>query len=707
MTGRPRAWRDLSPGVHRALNRALHTHSVPAAPPASPPPSRPSSRAVVLDAVLVAVASSVVYLLHGFDGTLNRDLGVFTYGGQRLADAGVLPYTGIFNVVGPLADAVPALAIKIGGLLGVGPISSARHSYLVLSVICCVLVAAYGRQLTGSRAAGLLAAGIFLTFATFTHLASDGPREKTVMVLFLLAALLLLGRRRWAAAGVCTALATLAWQPVLLVGLAAAATTVVTTPRELGPRWRAAAAFVLGGAVPPAVVVVVYAVAGHLSWALQGFLLVNAEYTRQTSLYSAPHFVARILWDGYGWSLPVVLAGLVALVVAGIVAVVRGRRDGVIAAAVAAVVGTVWTTTAVNGPPDLFVVLPFAAVGVAIPAPALIGRAAAGVRRPGLGAPVVLVLAAVAVVVAGVSSVATREHGLLLQQRNVHAVLAAAPGASLLSIDAPEVMAISQRVNPTPYQIFNEGIDGYLQHTWPGGLPGLARWMAEQRPTLIVQGLDGQQTWPRPMLARHYVVAGDGPGWRWYVSRAAGPEVLDAVREANRATRGRPTSEQVEAPACSAPSSAPSSEAGHPEPARRPHGRRDGLAPCPPTSSSTRPSTRACSPPRRGAASGRSTSATSSTSGRRSRSSSPASTPHSSRAARCRPRPSPCSGCCATSRRSSGSGTGSSCRASTSRAYGDATRCATRTSTARSPMRPSSPRHGRRGAGRSRMRGRT
>ena len=97
------------------------------------------------------------------------------------------PYVGIFNSVGPLADAVPGLAIWLGGFVGVDPVLSARLFFPVLSALCCALLCVLARDTFGSRAAGLLAPAVFLTFECFIELASSGPREKTTMVVFLLA----------------------------------------------------------------------------------------------------------------------------------------------------------------------------------------------------------------------------------------------------------------------------------------------------------------------------------------------------------------------------------------------------------------------------------------------------------------------------------------------------------------------------------------
>lgn len=477
------------------------------------------------DCAAVGLVAMVVYALRGYDGTLGRDLGVFVYGGERFA-AGVPPYAGVFNTVGPLADAVPGTAIWVGRHLGVEPVSAARHLFTLISAGCCVLVCLLARQVLGSRAAGFVAAAVFLTFGEFSRLASGGPREKTTMVLFLVAALLLLGRRRWFAAGVCTALATLTWQPSLAVAVAAAGVSIAWTP---GGRVRGAVSYVAGGALPTGLAALYYLAHDDLRLAVDGFVVVNAKYRRQPSLLTEPRRTWEFLWAGYHWSLWLAVAGLVGLLVT--VVVTRPRPVPLLAAGAAAAVGTAWSVAVINGAPDLFVLLPFGALGVA----AVVVRVATLLPR-GRGT-LVAVVTAVAVVAAGVGAVGGRSEALVRERRNVAAVLAAVPGGTLLSIDAAQVTALSGREHPTRYQVFDQGIDDYLDHTLPHGLAGYARWIGHHRPTLIARSDSVGETWPEEMLRRHYRYAGHGPSWDWYVARSAGPEVLDAVRRANRLSR--------------------------------------------------------------------------------------------------------------------------------------------------------------------------
>ena len=491
--------------------------------------------AAVVDPVLVGLVGLVVYALHGYDGTLSRDLGIFVYGGEHVAQ-GVPPYAGIFNSVGPLADALPGLAIWVGNLVGADPVLAARVGFTVLAAGCCALLCVLARDAFGSRAAGLVAPAVFLTFEEFLRLASDGPREKTAMVLFLLATLLLLGRRRWFLAGAATALATLTWQPVLLPAVAGAAVALLGARAG---RLRGAATYVLGGAVPTAAVVAFYAARGDLRLAIDGFVTVNAQDTSQPSLLTSPA-VRTDLWYGYHQSLLVLLVGLAALLVVTAAAAPDAVRQepGAVAVAslgAAGLAATAWTTAVINGAPDLFVVLPFGALGAA-------GAAAAVVRRlrPGLGRSLVAAVTVTAVTAAAAEAVGTRNDMLDRQRADVAAVLAAArPGATVLTVNAPEVLAIARRDNPTRYQLFDPPMQAFLDRSTRGGLKGYAAYIARTHPTLVAIPARLHASWLEPVLSADYVQAGHGPTWTWYVARAAGPAEAIAVRAANASVTGR------------------------------------------------------------------------------------------------------------------------------------------------------------------------
>jgi hypothetical protein len=484
-------------------------------------------RPSVVDPLVVGVVAMGVYSVHGYDGVVSRDFGVFLYGGEHVAQ-GVPPYVGIFNSVGPLADALPGLAIWVGKVVDVNPVLAARAFYAVLAATSCALVCVLARRMFASRVSGLVAPAVFLTFPRFLELASDGPRDKTAMLVFLLLTLVLLERRRWLLAGVFTALATLTWQPALTVAVAAA---VAATLLERQGRTRSLLTFILGGAIPSAVTVALFSADGALRQAIDGFIVVNAVDTTQPSAVLEPVQTLRMLWTGYHGTLVVALAGLAVLIPLGVHAARRAGSPAaraLVIASAGAVGGTAWTAAVINGSPDLFVLLPFSALGATALLTMLAHRLRGG-RTPLLGA-----IVATALVVALAESVATRNGTLVLQRDDVADVLGTQPAdASVVSIAAPQVMAIGQRDNPSPWQLFDPRMQQFLSTHLAGGLPGYAARIDRLRPTFIVVGAQSGAHWLERVLESSYWPVGQGPGWRWYLSRAAGPTALADARAAN------------------------------------------------------------------------------------------------------------------------------------------------------------------------------
>jgi hypothetical protein len=487
----------------------------------------------LLDAGVVSIVAMVVFAVHGYDGVLNRDLGVFTYGGEQVA-RGVPPYVGIFNSVGPLADAVPGLAIWIGHQLGIDPVLATRCLFTLLSAGCCGLLCVLARDVFGSRLAGFIAPAVLLTFTRFSELATDGPREKTTMVFLLLAAFVLLGRRRWAAAGVATALATLTWQPSLLAPVVAVVALIVMDRR----RWRGALRFVAGGACTAAAAVAFFWWAGALVPAIRGFVVVNLFYTHQPSALSNPDATLHLLLGAYNVAFPLGVIGLVTLFVAGLFAnrIARSRRHfsrpvpwRLTAVAAGATAATCWTIAVINGAQDPFVVLPFASLGAA----GLVVLGIDSLPRQGalaVGAGVVIICLGVA----GWESVAGRDYQLLRQRADVAEVMAAEPhGASVLSLDAPQMLAIADRRDISSYQLFDTRMVSYLDQTVPGGIQGFIHRMDRRRPTVVVIGSSYEGHWAQSMLRAHYADVGLGPGWEWFVRRSVGRQALAAARAAN------------------------------------------------------------------------------------------------------------------------------------------------------------------------------
>ncbi len=311
----------------------------------------------------MGLGSLAVFALHGTDGMLSRDLGIYAYAGQQVAD-GVPPYVGVLNRAGPLAHVLPGLGVVLARLGGLDDLFGIRLLYLAFAVACVVLVHLLGRDLFGSPWAGLAAAASFLSFSGFIMFATGGPREKTPMLLFLLLALLAAGRRRWLTAGLFLGLATLVLQTILTVG--APALLVAALMDDNGrARLTACLRILAGGAAVLAATVLYFLAVGRLDEFVQAFVLINAEYTKAApALVGVADDWGRVV-RGYGPSTVILVGGLLAL---PLLALAAHRRSDPAAPlltglSVATLTGVAWMVHDFDSWPDAFPVLPLAALG--------------------------------------------------------------------------------------------------------------------------------------------------------------------------------------------------------------------------------------------------------------------------------------------------------------------------------------------------------
>lgn len=487
---------------------------------------------------MVCGVSAVVYALHGFAGKMPRDSAFYIYGGQLVAE-GEPPYAELFNRAGPIAHLLPGAGVLGARLVGGDDIVGVRLVFMLITVACVAAAYLLGRDLFRSRVVGLAAAAAVLSFNSFNFYATQGPREKTFMALCLLGVLLALVHQRWATTGLLIALGTLTWQPMFFGAFAGTVVAVLLGVRT--GKWRALLRVAVGGAVPVAVTVLGFLAVGHLRTFIDDFLLVNARYTRQAD--ATLEGVWTTLQGGYDWSVWGLLVGLVAALVAGVVAAWSHWRDWTPAAAtlvgsaVMLLVTTYWTMGSYNAWPDSMVFVPFAAVGV--------GAVAASVRRY---LPTPAAIAVVAVWFVGATSMAahysiTDRNDELDRHRRLVADMMRVlpPDARLASVQAPLPLVLTDQRNPSRFQIFGLGVQDYIDDTWPGGIRGYGRWLVRQEPTAIVLQSGHSPPWLMAAMKGEYVRVGEALGITWFVDLDLGDRVEQArqvVRAKGRATTG-------------------------------------------------------------------------------------------------------------------------------------------------------------------------
>jgi hypothetical protein len=220
--------------------------------------------------------------------------------------------------------------------------------------------------------------------------------------------------------------------------------------------------------------------------------------------------------------------GLLGLLVTALLTPDRGPRI----LGVGGLAAVLWSCYAINGGADLFVALPFAAVGAAA------GLVRIGRRLdPRTAARLCAAAVVVGVVLSSVEAVTTRDHRLPTERLDVSRMVAAVPpGSTVLSLSAPEVLVLAHRTNPYPWQLSNGPISAFLDDHLPGGLAGYADRISRLHPALIAIGKRTADEWLLPVLDRDYTRVGSGSHWVWYAANDLGPATLRHLHEIDRTT---------------------------------------------------------------------------------------------------------------------------------------------------------------------------
>ena len=278
------------------------------------------------------------------------------YAGQQML-LGHAIYRDVAIIKAPLSDFVAAFSMVLGRLFSIPDVIAPRIIFWLIAAATVGMTYLAGRYLFKERAIGLIAALMMLSYSFLDLRSVTGPEPKALVILFSLAALVLLWQRHWFWAGVCASLATLAWQPALMVAALACAVALVTRPSRLAvigpvdvksrqvtpplipsnpragffnnPRWRQLLWVFVGGAIPLALLLI-YLVANDALLAARN-AIIGANYVHlYTSTARIPPLklitdnAAQVVSDSAMFCFPVELP-LVVVGVIGFVGIVAGE----------------------------------------------------------------------------------------------------------------------------------------------------------------------------------------------------------------------------------------------------------------------------------------------------------------------------------------------------------------------------------------------
>jgi hypothetical protein len=458
----------------------------------------------LLGGILVFLISAIVFSQYGFNGTLSRDEAMYLYSGQQLAQ-GIPPYVSIFVLKGPVAPLISGLGASVATLFNLDDVLTVRTTFFVLSCLAVVGIYLLGSTLFESLQTGLIAAFVFIGLRGFGQAATSGPEPKTPMVLFEILSLLLTVRKRWFWAGVCGSLAFLTWQPMVIYPLITIFLAIIQS-EQCEPTRNAIRA--VSGTLMPIIIVSIYLLyKGALDEFVGNFLFFVHHFERNPSSLT-DHLLRpiQIVYKGYD-AIPMFLGFLMVVMMY----VWRTRlhegsvprllsEDRFAALVLSFPVPIIWSVLDFQGLPDLYVLLPYAAMGFGwLLYLALQGLMGIEVIGRNMQTTCFLVLCATLVGSAVAHYRVTAEDGLVKQRQwaqQVETLLGR--DSKLVSIGRPEPLVLLHRSNPNRYLVIAGGVHNLIDANTPGGFEGWLEELEECDPAVIAFG----PTRPEPVKER-------------------------------------------------------------------------------------------------------------------------------------------------------------------------------------------------------------
>jgi hypothetical protein len=449
---------------------------------------------VIAGALLSFAVAAWLFARFGDGALLERDEAIYAYGGQQLAD-GVAFYASIFDIKTPLASQIAGLGVVVGRALGADDLEAIRAAFFVCASATAGAMYLLGRWLWRSQLAALLGVAVFAAFRGFAEDAGGGPDAKTPGILFAVASMALVVRGRWFWAALAGSLAFLVWQPLLVYPVL----TVIAAALAAGAgrRGRAAAEALAGALLPLAVTAVYFWRAGALHDLVQaafefpvdglarGHETLAARIDDIADTTQSAYGLGRfLLWGGVALLLAVAAAGAIRRR-ADLGAIVRDPLYCVVVPSLVAIL--VYSGIDFQGYPDLYPVLPYAALGIGGAAALLLELLRSPAARRVATTAGALGAGALVVVCGWWYAQGANAHVLPRQRGRAAAIdRLVDPGETLYALGDPTPLVLTGRRNPSRFVYLSSGVGQWVADRTPGGLAGWVRSIRAADPAVVV-----------------------------------------------------------------------------------------------------------------------------------------------------------------------------------------------------------------------------
>jgi hypothetical protein len=454
-------------------------------------------REIFYASFLIIAFSALVFSLYGLGLPLERDNSIYLYAAQRLVE-GVPPYLSIFDVKTPLTSFVNALLLLPSQIIFDEPLHGVRIGNMVIVTVTSLLTYRLAMKMFSRKGTALFAPLAMLGFQGYTLMAAVGGRPKVLLLLFLLLALNFLWDRRWFAAGLASALCVFTWQPSGIVLIASLVFAANSGERD---RLRAPVLMLGGFLLVTALLSAYFVFMGAFQEFLHGSLLAH-WFVERTVEQSELREIVHAIQNGFPFSSSLIVLGLLSIVpFLAVEAWVNWNKhrsaSPELAYLLMLVMLVTWSMFDFQAYPDFFVLLPFAALGiqwVLQNLASVIGNTFGFEwRHRCVAAQWVLVcFLLTAPLFAFVGSKIAAGPTLDDERARYETIIRTALGEegvgrkNVLVLEIPEILALLQLDNSTPYIVQMDGIDRYVASRFGGGIEGWFDAMEAAKPDLLI-----------------------------------------------------------------------------------------------------------------------------------------------------------------------------------------------------------------------------
>ncbi len=477
------------------------------------------------DAILIAALTLLAFLVFmqnaPFTRALSPDLSMMMYAGQEIA-RGHPPYKYAMIVKTPLTPLLAAAAVLSARPFGADDVNAMRLLFIALAVAAVLLMYLFARDAFQARAVGWFSALTLLSFSFLGARAAIGPEPKLAVLVFGLATCWAIQRRAAWWAGICAALAFLAWQIAgiyLVIALA-----LFWFGAEPKTRWRQAGR-VLGGFFLTCLPFVLYlAMTGALYDAWAQTILGNFNFLRGEDAGAGGGLAARVTLSANKFATAAwrclenervfLLAGGAGAANFSLGALrqwrakkARGAEWGVLALSASALGFGLFALYDFQNCPDLLPFLPLLALGcgwLCTRALRWLGARAASPTRAWLK-PTLLVLTTFALLLYGVTD--TFLTGAMNRLRAPQEKIAARveqelrAGDTLQQFGDAVILVLTERVNATPVLHLGPKQHQGIFYMYANGLDGYLAYLDAHPPRVITLSRRKEEAWAQKLYA--------------------------------------------------------------------------------------------------------------------------------------------------------------------------------------------------------------